>query len=116
MYFEEYQVRQLLTSIANQFQGSEMIFDTISTNGLYYANKMLSESDMSNARMHWGIDDTTTLESWSNLIRVCAKFPCFTNIKNMEGIPLGSRIKMYLYDWFDKSSMTHITFLRSHTT
>lgn len=110
MYFPEEQVKDVIRVMAENFPHSDLIFDSISTKGLYYANKMLCESQMSDAIMHWGIDDTTQLETWSPQIRLLSKIPCYRGIKMMSGIPFGSRFKMFLYDCFDTSGITHVSF------
>ena len=114
MYFTEAEVRRILTSMAENFPNSQLIFDNISTKGLYYANKMLRESDMPDAIMHWGLDDAEDLEEWSPYIRLLNQMPTYRGIKMMSGIPLGNRIKMFFYDFFDSSGITHLTFQKQN--
>jgi len=110
MYFTEAQVNSIITTMAKNFPKSQLIFDSISSKGLYYANKMLVDSHMPNAVMHWGMDDALDLETWSGHIKVLNKIPCYRGIKMLPGISVGNRIKMFLYDYFDSSGITHLAF------
>lgn len=111
MYFTEEQMKLFLTEMTVQFPESELIFDTISEKGLYYANKMFDGSDMKGVKLTWGIDDCNKLTTWSPHITILSSFSFFTDIKSKYKFPFSQRCKMYLYDWFDKSRIVHLKFV-----
>lgn len=110
MYFTEAQIKSLFLEMARQFPGSELMFDILSKKGIYYANKMLKKSNMPNAIMQWGIDDSELLEEWSSHIKIVNHISYFKDIKMMKGIPLGLRLKMFLYDVSNQHGIVHLKF------
>jgi O-methyltransferase involved in polyketide biosynthesis len=110
MYFTEEQIKALLLEMARRFPRSELIFDSISTKGIYYANKMLTQSKMTDALMQWGVDNTNILESWSQQIKIVSQIPYFKGMKTMKGFPFLIRLKMFIYDSMNKSGITHLKF------
>ncbi len=110
MYFKEIEIKTLLLEMTRQFPHSELIFDSISKKGMYYANKMLKESHMEDAEIQWGIDDTTIIKGWSPQIEIVNQISYFEDIKVMKGFPFVLRLKMFLYDLANKSGITHIKF------
>ena len=110
MYFTEEENKRIFTQMAHAFPGSELIFDTISSKGLYHANRMLKQS-MRGAVLTWGVDEPDQLATWSPQIKIAAKIPFFSKIKSNYPFPLKQRLKMYLYDWFDKGCVAHLKFI-----
>ena len=110
MYFPEQEIKGLFTTMAEQFPGSELVFDTISKRSLYYANKTLKASKMENAVMHWGVDDISVVGEWSSYLQFVDTFALFRGIRMKKGFPCRLRLKMFLYDLGDKSSMAHVRF------
>ncbi len=108
MYFKEIEIKRLLLEMVRQFFQSELIFDSLSKKGMYYANKMLQKSQMDEAEIRWGIDDTTIIKEWSPQIKMVNQTSYFKGIKTMKGFPLTLRLKMFLYDIVNKSGITHI--------
>lgn len=109
-YFKEEEVKELLNEMAIRFPRSEFFFDTISTKGMHYANKMLAQSKMSDALMQWSMDDATSLERGSSHIKVVDQMHYFKRIKMMKGFPLSLRLRMFFYDLVSKPQIIHLKF------
>ena len=107
-YFPEAEVKGFFFEMAKRFSKSELIFDTISKKGMQYANQALRDAKMAGAIMHWGIDDISLIDAWSNAITVVNHFPYFKGIKLRAGFPLKLRCKMFWYDFGDKSAVVHL--------
>jgi O-methyltransferase involved in polyketide biosynthesis len=65
-YFEERDVRDFLTRLADLFPGSEVIFDVSSPYGVRVANKLvITKSGLDEKSfLKWGLDNTQTLLTW----------------------------------------------------
>lgn len=111
MYLTEKQNKALFTELARRFPNAELIFDSISVKGLFYANRALGQSTMKDAVMHWGLDDAQQLKQWSPHIDVAASYPSFVKIKTRAKVPFKVRVKMFLYDMFDKGGIVHLRFV-----
>lgn len=110
IYFKEEEVKALLNEMANRFPKSEFFFDTISAKGMYYANKMLAQSNMADALMKWSLDDAALLEHWSSHIKIINQKKYFHDIKFMEGFPLSLRVRMFFYDLMSNPHIIHLKF------
>jgi O-methyltransferase involved in polyketide biosynthesis len=110
MYFSEEQVNSIFLQMANHFPQGELIFDAISKKGLYYANRMLSDVRMNNAKLKWGLDDGKELEKWSPNIILVSQKPYFQGIKTKFAFPLFLRMKMVFLDLFNKGGIIHLKF------
>lgn len=110
IYFTEEQVKSLLVTMAGNFPDAELIFDSVSTRGIYYANKMLSGAKMTNAQLQWGLDDASVLESWSKKIKVINSMPYFKGIKCMPGFPIKFRLRMFHNDFFAGNGIVQLRF------
>lgn len=69
IYFTPEQVKSLFIKMANQFPGTEMVFDSIAKDDLTNANEMFKKLEMIDARFQWGIDEKE-VESWSPKIKI----------------------------------------------
>jgi O-methyltransferase involved in polyketide biosynthesis len=110
MYFTETDIKLLLTEMAMRFPRSELVFDTLSKRGVYYANKMLARAAIDNAALQWGTDDAREMEGWSSNIRFVRRIPSFSTIKSSYPFPLRLRLKMYFLDLADKGGIIKLRF------
>jgi len=109
MYFTEDEVKSIFIEMAKRFHQSELIFDSVTTRGIYYANKMLKEAKMSNAQLQWGLDDIRKLEAWSSNIQIVKHMPYFRDL-DTKNFPIVLRIKMFFYDLHNKNAIMHLKF------
>ncbi|OGV28064.1 MAG: hypothetical protein A3F18_05320 [Legionellales bacterium RIFCSPHIGHO2_12_FULL_37_14] len=110
IYFREKEVKLLLQEMASRFRSSEFIFDTITSKGMYYANKMLNQANMSDALMQWPCDDPSQLARWSAHIQVIDQKKYFQQLKLLKGFPLLLRFRMFFYDLMSKPQIIHLKF------
>jgi O-methyltransferase involved in polyketide biosynthesis len=109
-YFKEEDVKALLIEMGNRLPRSELFFDTISKKGMHYANKMLAQSNMSNASMKWSMDDATLLEGWSSHIKIVDQIRYFQKIKMMKRFPFMQRLTMLFSDLISNPQIIHLKF------
>ena len=82
-YFDEGQVRLVLSQLADHFPGSELVFDACSPRGLRIANKKVIHGGGmdAGAQLKWGIGKAVELEKWDRRITVLAAYPIFRGLK-----------------------------------
>src|SRR3990167_403651 len=112
-YFTEDQAKQLLLQLAENFPRAELIFDTSSKKGMSYANNMLENANMAEARLQWGMDDPKILTTWSEKIQLLSSIPWFKRIKVKYRFPVLQRFKMFMCDFSYKHAIVHIRFARN---
>lgn len=110
MYFTNEQVKSIVTSMAEQFPESGLIFDNISPKGLKHANAMLEKSDMKDALLQWCINNANELAAWSPTIKPLYQHAYFKDIKDKFPFPLRYKMLMYLFDFFHKSGIIELEF------
>jgi O-methyltransferase involved in polyketide biosynthesis len=110
-YFEETQVRALMSRLADRFPGSELIFDACSPRGLRIANKRVIEDGGmdASAQLKWGIAKATGIQNWDGRITVVAEYPIFREMK--RGLSLKEKWAAFLSDSLRIMSMVHLHFL-----
>lgn len=109
-YFEEEQVKGLLKRIADNFPGSEFIFDAASPGGVKIANKKVIESSGldESSYLKWGIIDAGVLESWNENIKLIESYPLFKNMK--KGMSIRQKFLTYLSDKLKIMFIVHLSF------
>ncbi len=75
-YLEEREVRLLVLTLKERFSGAELVFDALSPFFIWIHNVELAATRVS-ARLHWGVQDGKTLESWSPGIRLLERWLYF---------------------------------------
>jgi O-methyltransferase involved in polyketide biosynthesis len=71
-YFEEDEIKQFFIRLADQFPGSEILFDASSAYGVKIANKMVIKSSGLDERsnLKWGLEQPEDLLSWDKRLRL----------------------------------------------
>lgn len=82
-YLEEWQVRQLIFALGEQFPGAELVFDALSPLMVWMHNAELAATRVP-ARLRWGLQDGKTLESWSLGIRLLERWLYFSQPEARE--------------------------------
>jgi len=104
-YFEESQVKQFFSMLADNLPGCEIVFDAAPKLGAIVINWSLWITRIPGARAKWTIRDAHKMTRWDNRIKVIEQFPCF------RGIPRdpawGNRTKIWI-DFLDKTKMDNI--------
>jgi O-methyltransferase involved in polyketide biosynthesis len=107
-YFEEAQVKALLSKLADRFPGCELVFDGCSPRGLRIANKKVIEGGGmdASAQLRWGVSKATQIYEWDRRITVLAEFPIFRGLKG--ALSLKERWGTFLSDTLRIMSMMHL--------
>jgi O-methyltransferase involved in polyketide biosynthesis len=79
-YFEESQIRQFFSSLADNFPGSEIAFNAHSELGISFANRILRSTGVENAAIKWVLKDVYEITKWDKRITVIDQVPYFKNI------------------------------------
>lgn len=107
-YFEESEVRILLTDIHRYLPGSEIIFDHASKLGVKLSNEQVIKGGGMNksAYLKWGIDNIFEIEKWGTYIKVFSNMPMYNEYK--KNYSFTKRIGMNISDYLKIMSLTHI--------
>jgi O-methyltransferase involved in polyketide biosynthesis len=109
-YFEEPQVRALLSRLAAALAGAELVFDACSPRGVRAANrKVIEESGMdASAALVWGIEDPRRIAAWDRRLEVVETYRLFRGITRR--LPLRARLGPLLSDALNIMSVVHLRF------
>jgi O-methyltransferase involved in polyketide biosynthesis len=109
-YFQEDQVRALLSSLAAAFPGSELVFDACSPRGARIANKkVIQDGGMDeSAVLKWGIERPRDLAGWDPRIEVLEAYRLFRGITRR--LPWRASVGTLLSDAMNIMSMVHLRF------
>jgi O-methyltransferase involved in polyketide biosynthesis len=107
-YFEESQVRTVLSKLADRFPGSELIFDACSPRGLRIANKRVIEGGGmdATAQLKWGIRRASEILEWDRHFTIVAEYPIFRGLK--DKLSLKEKWGTFLSDTLGIMSMIHV--------
>ena len=107
-YFEEAQVRTLLSKLVDRFPGGELVFDACSPRGQRIANKrVIQDGGMDqSAQLKWAIRSALEIEQWDPRIRVLAEYRLFQGVKGT--MSLKERWGTFLSDTLRIMSMIHL--------
>src|SRR5512138_3342426 len=109
-FFEDGQVRTLLSQIADRFPGSELVFDACSPRGLRIANKKVMEDGGmdASARLRWSLTHAAALQDWDRRLFVLAEYPIFRGVKG--SLTWKEKWGTFLSDRLRIMSMVHLRF------
>lgn len=110
-YFEENQVKNFLTGLADNFRGSEIIFDACSPKGVEMANKLvIKNAGMDeNSFLKWGILNAAEMNSWDKRIKVLGEYLYFRRLK--KDVKLKNRLLGFISDHMKIQYLIHAAFL-----
>ena len=109
-YFEEAQIKNSFLQLADNFSGSEIIFDASSRRGIAVANKrVIKSSGMDESSyLKWGIDRASEILKWDNRIELKEDYLMFKYFKG--SFPLNIKLAMKLSDLLNIMYMVHLKF------
>jgi O-methyltransferase involved in polyketide biosynthesis len=112
-YFEEHQIKEFLTHIAEVFPGGEMVFDASSPVGIRMANKMVIKASGMDEKsfLKWGLKHAKALELWDRWIKLVDEYPMFRAM--MSRFQLKNKIMAWISDVFKIQYMVHVQFVKS---
>ena len=104
-FFEESQIKQFFSSLADNLHDGEIVFDAASKLGTLVSNWGLRRTGMKKAVARWALKDANEMITWDKRIKVIDQFPCFKNIPRDPAWGLRTKIWM---DFIDKLKMYDI--------
>jgi O-methyltransferase involved in polyketide biosynthesis len=107
VYFEEGQIMEFITRVAEAFNGAELFFDVTSPKGLEIANQVIQKSGLnSDSYFKWGLTDKTVISSWDKRIKIQDTFYTF----KIDGLGLSDENKHIaeISDSLDIQYMLHL--------
>ena len=110
-YFNENQIREFFTELADLFPGSEIVFDASSPIGIKMANKMvLKNSGMDvKSMLKWGLKNPNIIQLWDNSIKVIGEYLFFRDIK--KRLNFKSKIYAFISDLLKMQYLVHLKVL-----
>jgi O-methyltransferase involved in polyketide biosynthesis len=104
VYFEQSQVKQFFSSLADNFPGSEIVFGAGQKLSNLIANRFFATAKMQ-SQFKWALKDANVMTTWDKRIKVIDQFPCFKNIPRDP--KWGVRTKLWM-DFMDINKMYNI--------
>lgn len=80
MFFEEKELKELFSRIAERFCKGEIFFDTLSKKGLEYSNAMMSKAGMRENMLLWGTDSAIEVTKWHDNIKIIDEFSYYSRV------------------------------------
>jgi O-methyltransferase involved in polyketide biosynthesis len=117
-YFDQSQVRELVSRIVGHFKAGEVCFDSQSKTAVRISNRMVRKSGNKGAQMKFWVNDASSLIGWSDKIRKVESMAFFGDVRKgnqrQSSQPKGKRYKlstrlnMWAYDAFKMGSLVSI--------
>jgi O-methyltransferase involved in polyketide biosynthesis len=107
-YFEESQVRQFFSSLADNLPGGEIVFNMHSKLGVFFATKIIRSAGVENAPIKWVLKDVNEMTKWDKRITVVDQVPYFKNIPRDPGWDMKIKLRMNINDKFKIFKIVHI--------
>ena len=113
IWFDESQVKQFFSLLADNFPGGEIVFDAISKLsallGKWSLRRSLRGAGIKEARVKWTLKDANKITKWDTRIKVVEQFPYFRDIPRNPA--WGGRTKRWM-DFVDKHKTSNIFHLQ----
>ncbi len=109
MYFEEHQIKEFFTAVADRFGSCDFFFDSLSPMGMKFTKKAVLKKGGMGMTLEgegWGLKTVQSLEKWDQRIKVIDAFPMSKGMK--KGLPLGFKIMSAITDMLGICSMVHM--------
>lgn len=111
-YFSETDVRDFLVNVSAKLKGAELIFDSITTIGMWVVfYGAIRRAGMKAAKLKWGLDFPKSLERWSEHIKVVKAEPFMEGVDRNKAEQIPTRFFMELNDIFRVSRLITLKFV-----
>jgi O-methyltransferase involved in polyketide biosynthesis len=112
-YFEEPEIRRLVSSMAESFPDGGLIFDAISKAGLWFTNRMVKKTGNTGAEVHFSLGNPVKrILGWSGNIEVAEWYPYWHGIKRDPRWSKNTIFKMNFCDWFKMAKFVQLRFIK----
>nr|MDO8098491.1 class I SAM-dependent methyltransferase [Candidatus Njordarchaeota archaeon] len=108
-YFEEKEMKILLSRLADCFPEGEIVFDAISRFTVSMFNKIVKHAG-GNISAKWGIDDTKAISKWDPRITVLQDYTLYSRIENKNYWGEGMARIMDFNDKYRGTCIVHLKF------
>lgn len=107
-YFEEREVEEFLTRLADRFPGSEVLFDVSSPYGVKVANKLVITKSGMNEKsfLKWGLKNTRSLLTWDERFQLMHTYYYFG--KRSRSLQLRNKLLGLFSDLLRIQYMIHL--------
>jgi len=112
-YFEESEIRRLVSSMAERFPDGGLIFDAVSKVGLWFANRMIKKTGNTGAKGYFSLGNPVKrISGWSDNINVAEWYPYWRGVKRDPRWGKSTIFKMNFCDWFKMGKFVQLRFVR----
>ncbi len=107
-YFDEKEVKDFFIRMAEDYHGTEFLFDVASPAGIRAANRMvISNTGMSeDSLLKWGLKRLKDLETWDRDIKIIRKYSFFKDLR--KNLSFRNSMGTYLSDFLKIMYMVHL--------
>lgn len=107
-YFEEHQIKNFFSRIADLFPEGEIVFDATPPLGIKMANKMVIKSSGMDEKsfLKWGLKRAEEIRQWDNRIKIMDEVSVFSGIK--KSLNFKSRMGILISDMLKMQYMVHL--------
>ena len=112
-YFEESEIRRLVSSMAETFPDGGMIFDAVSKAGLWFTNRMVKKTGNVGAEIYFSLGNPVKqISKWSDNINVAEWYPYWHGVKRDPRWSKNTIFKMNFCDWFKMAKFVQLRFVK----
>ncbi|MGZ4940394.1 MAG: class I SAM-dependent methyltransferase [Halobacteriota archaeon] len=108
MYFEESLVRTLFSSLADEFPGAEVVFDTQSRFAKLIGDWGLRRVGMHGSTTKWALKDAGRITGWDNRIVLLDQFPVFRDTPRAPAWSASTKLWMNFVDSHKMRNIVHL--------
>ncbi|MFD0770091.1 class I SAM-dependent methyltransferase [Bacillus sp. CGMCC 1.60114] len=109
-YFQENQLKEMFSAMAQRFPGGELYFDAESKFALGLSNRTVKKSGNKGAMMYFYVNNPKSMEKWSSKIKVlnCESF--FKGIPTKKQWESSTRVMVRIVDLIKMLKFVHLRF------
>jgi O-methyltransferase involved in polyketide biosynthesis len=107
-YFDESEIRELVSKICEQFQHGELFFEACSRSGMKIANKMLKKTGNTGAKMKFWMNDAASIKAWSPKITQAISYPFFGDRYKDRRLAVFTRLIMWGADFLKRTKFVSV--------
>jgi len=112
-YFEESEVRRLVSSMADRFPDGGLIFDAVSKVGLWFANRMVKKTGNTGAKGYFSLGNPVKrISGWSDNVSVAEWYPYWRGVKRDPRWSKNTIFKMNFCDRFKMGKFVRLRFIK----
>jgi O-methyltransferase involved in polyketide biosynthesis len=107
-YFDESEIRELVSKICARFPHGELFFEACSRSGMKIANKMVKKTGNAGAEMKFWVNDAASLKGWSPKITQAVSYPFFGDRYKDSRLAAFTRLIMWSADFLKRTKFVSV--------